>query len=99
MNKFAEVGIVVMGLFSLWIWVAFVVVNAMSSRPVGYVVGQICAWDVGIFVAVVLCGGWWVLRWPEDRRLWGVRLTAVSYMGLCGYLFFAGHPAAGGVLR
>jgi len=93
-KRLFDTSIGAMGLFSLWIWVAFLWINAAASRPTGYVVGQFCIWDGLVLAGVALGGGAWIYRWPAQRRANLVALTAVSYIGLCAFLFFAGHPAA-----
>ena len=93
MAKAAETAIVVMGLFSIWIWIALVVINALGSLPPAYAVGSPCIWDLAALLVAGLGGALWIPRWPASRRTSAVAWTAVSYMALFALLFLAGHPS------
>lgn len=92
MIRFAETAIVIMGMFSIWIWIGLVVINALGSQLPGYVVGSPCIWDLAALVVATLGGISWIPRWSAHKRASAIAWTAVSYIGLFAFLFILGHP-------
>jgi len=83
------------GVFSVWVWFAFLWLNAAPRTPEGYVVGSFCIWDA---LALGLLGGAGAVhafRTTDTRRSGMVLFAAFSWLGLFGYVFFAGHPGSG----